>query len=63
MLGCLCAVVSELVEVYEGFGDLEEEGRMVARGRVGVYGGGMEAGVSDLRYLSQKGFMVAVFCA
>ena len=36
---------------------------MVARGRVGVYGGGMETGIFDLRYLSQKGVMVSVVCA
>ena len=63
MLGCPCFIVSELVEVYEGFVDREDEGRMVPRGRVGVYGRGMEAGVSDLRYLSQKGCMVVVVCA
>ena len=33
---------------------------MVTRGRVVVYGGGMEDGVSDSRYLSQKGLMVYV---
>ena len=63
LLGCPCVVISELVEVYEGFRDRENERRMVARGRVGVYGGEMEAGVSDLRYLSQKDCMVAVACA
>jgi len=63
LLGCPCVAVSELVEFYEGIGDREDEGRMVARGRVGVYGRGMEAGVSDLRYLSQKDYMVAVVCA
>jgi len=63
VLGCPCVVVSELVEVYEGFGDREDEEWMVTRGRVGVYGRGMETGVSDLRYLSQEGFIVDVVCA
>ena len=63
MLGCPCVALSELVEVYEGFGDREDEGRMVARGRVGIYGEGMEIEVPDLRYLSLKEFMVAVVCA
>ncbi len=53
MLGLLCVVVSELVEVYAGFGDREDEDRMVARGSEDGYGGGMEAGVSELWYLSQ----------
>ena len=52
-MGCSCVVVSELVEVYEGFGDREDERRMVTRGREGGYGGRMGAGVSDMWYLSQ----------
>ena len=59
----MSVVVFKLVEVYEGIGDREDEGRMVVRGRVGVYGGGIKAGVSELRYLSQEGGMVAVVCA
>ncbi len=51
LLGCPCVVVFELLEVCEGFGNREDEGRMVARRRVGVYGGGIETGVSDLRHL------------
>ena len=52
LLGFLCVVVSELVEIYEGFGDREHEARMVARSREVGYRGGLEAGVSDLWYLS-----------
>ena len=63
MLGYQCVVVSELVEVYEGFGDREDNGRMVARGRACVYRGGMKVGVADLGYLGQIGFMVGVVCA
>jgi len=63
LLGCPYVVVSELVEVYEGLGSREDEGRIVVRGRVGDYEGGMEVGVSDLRYLSQEGCMVAVVCS
>jgi len=43
-LGCPCVFVFEFIEVYEGFGDREEEGRMVARIKVGVYGGDWRLG-------------------
>ena len=62
-MGYPCVVVAELVEVYGEFGDREDEGRMIARCGVCVYSGGRDAGISNLRYLSHNGFMVAIFCA
>ena len=62
-MGCPCVFVFEFIEVYEGFGDREEEGRMVARSRVCVYGGRLEVGVSNSRDLGQEGFVVTVLCA
>ena len=62
MLGYPCVVVAELLDVYEGFGDREDKGRMVARGGVCVYKEGVGDGVFDLGYLDQKGCVVAVFC-
>ena len=50
MLGCACIVVAELVEVYEGFGDREVKGRMVACGGVCVYRGAVGDGISDLGF-------------
>ena len=40
LLGNLCVVVAELVEICEGFGNREDKGRIVARGGVYVYRGG-----------------------
>jgi hypothetical protein len=63
LLGYPCVIVAELVEVYEGFGNRQVNRRMVARDGVCVYIRGMGDGVSDLGYLGQKAFVVAVFCA
>ncbi len=53
LLGYPCIVVSELVEVYEGFRDREDKERVVASGRVCVVWRGLGVGVSNLGYLSQ----------
>ena len=44
MLGYAGVVISESIEVYEGFGDREWKGRMVACGGVFVSRGGWEMG-------------------
>ena len=51
MMGCPGVIVPELVAVYEGSGNWEDDERVVSRGRVGGGGWWMGVEVSYMAYV------------